>query len=304
MTTFTIRRTLRAAAITLLASLALPMAPASSGVQQAQLEHVFATSNWSKPSTDPSGLAYFPGRKALIVVDSEVEETSHYGNANMWFWKPGVRVIKALKTTAYSMEPTDIAIAAGGKTLYVTDDSADRVFAVRKGPDERWGTADDNVLELMSRNFQSRDPAGVGFGAKSLFVTDGDNTTSDHRVYRLRPGQNGVIDGAAPQGDDFVTFFDTLPLGITKPSDIVFQPGTRHLFIVSADEDIIAEATLKGALVATYDMSHTALISAAGIAFAPSSDDPQVMHLYVADRGKDNDQDPAENDGRVFEFSL
>ena len=303
MTTFTIRRTLRAAAAIAAVSLALPIAPASSGPSQAQLERVFTT-DFAKPSTDPSGLAYLPGRKSLILVDSEVEETPHYENTNVWFWKPAVKVAKTFRTTAYSTEPTDVALASGGNALYIADDSADRVFVVRKGPDVQWGTPDDVVTEIMTRNFQSRDPAGLGFGAKSLFVTDGDNTTSDHRVYRLRPGPNGVIDGAAPQGDDVLTSFDTAPLGITKPSDIVFRAGSKHLFIVSASEDIIVETTLLGDLVATYDMSHTALISAAGVAFAPSSSDASVMHIYVADRGIDNDQDPNENDGRVFEFSF
>ena len=303
MTTFTIRRTLRAAAAVLALSLAMPLTPALSGEPRATFVRVMRTSTWGKPSTDPSGLSYIAGRKALILVDSEVEEGPHFKQTNMWFFKPGDRVVKTFDLTPFSVEPTDVALG-GGTAIYVTDDSEDAVFVVRKGPDATWGTGDDTVLEINTRNFASRDPAGVAFGNKSLFVTDGDNTTSDHRVYRLRPGQNEVIDGAAPQGDDFVTSFDTLPLGISKPSDIVYHSPSKHLFLVSATEEIIVEATLRGALVATYDMSHTSIISAAGITFAPGSQQPGETHVYVADRGVDNEEAPNENDGRIFEFTL
>lgn len=304
MTTFTFRRTLRTALVATALSLVLPQTAAFSGTEQANLVRVLPTSNFAKPSTDPSGLAYIAGQKALIIVDSEVEETSHWEGANVWFVKPGQRVTKMFKTTSYSDEPTDVALGRGGATLYITDDSADRIFVVRKGGDNRWGTADDNVTPIMTRSFGSRDPAGIGFGAKSLFVTDGDNATSDHRVYRLQPGPNGVFDGAAPVGDDVVTSFDTMPLGISKPSDVVFRPGSRHLFIVSADEDIIVESTLRGHLVRTLDMSNTSIISPAGISFGAGSEDPTATHLYVADRGIDNDGAPNENDGRLFEFAV
>jgi len=305
MTTFTLRRTFRTGFGVLAVSLALPQTAAHSGTTpQADLVRVLPTSNFAKPSTDPSGLAYLTGQKALILVDSEVEETSHWAGANVWFVKPGQRVVKMFKTTGYSDEPTDVALGRGGATLYITDDSADRIFVVRKGADSRWGTADDTVTPIMSRSFGSRDPAGIAFGAKSLFVTDGDNTTSDHRVYRLRPGANGIFDGAAPAGDDVVTSFDTNPLGITHPSDVVFRPGSRHLFLVSAEEDVIVEATLRGALVNTWDISNTSIISPAGIAFGAGSQDPTVTHLYVADRGIDNDGAPNENDGRLFEFAV
>jgi DNA-binding beta-propeller fold protein YncE len=284
--------------------LLLPLTPASSGTSQADLIRVIRTSKFAKPSPDPSGLAYLPGNRSLVIVDSEVEEGPLFAGANIWVWKPGKGVQRAFRTTRFSLEPTDVALSSTGKILYITDDTADRVYVWRKGGDGRWGTKDDRVRDLQTRAFGSADPTGATYGAKSLFVTDGDNTVSDHRVYRIRPGRNGRIDGAAPQGDDFVTSFDTVPLGITKPTDVVFQPGSRHLFLVSGNEDVIVEATLRGELVATYDISQAPIVSAAGIAFAPASGNPSATHVYVADRGKDNEDAPAENDGRLFEFDL
>ena len=287
----------------LILGLAFPSIPASSGTKDATLVRIIRTSGFAKPSPDPSGLALLTGTASLLIVDSEVEEGPHWDDANIWIFKPGTGVRRAFKTTRFSMEPTDVAVSGSGSTIAITDDTADRVFLWRKGRDGRWGSGDDRVKPLLSRNFGSADPTGAAYGVGSLFITDGDNTVSDHRVYRLRPGPNGKIDGAAPQGDDFVTSFDTSPLGIRNPTDVVYRSGSQHLFLVSSSEDIIVEATLRGDLVATYDISDTSIRSAAGIAFARATAG-SATHLYVADRGRDNEDAPAENDGRVFEFEL
>ena len=113
-----------------------------------------------------------------------------------------------------------------------------------------------------------------------------------------------MFDGAAPEGDDVVTSFSTKPLGLRRPSDVSYDPATGHLFIVSALDDLIIEATIKGVLVNTYDWSGTNIRYPAGVVVAPASNDPTVNHVYVADRGLDNDEFPNENDGRIFEFAL
>jgi hypothetical protein len=61
---------------------------------------------------------------------------------------------------------------------------------------ESIGTADlDNVAEVQILT--------AGYGAGSLFVTDGDNSAyNPHRIYRIRPGKNRIFNGG---GDDIVT---------------------------------------------------------------------------------------------------
>jgi hypothetical protein len=46
------------------------------------------------------------------------------------------------------------------------------------------------------------------------------------------------------------------------------------------------------------------LHSPAGLAWGPASTNPNVRHLYIADRRVDNGADPNENDGRIFEISF
>jgi hypothetical protein len=297
------RRIARLAAVGLSLAILSPAAPASSA-PTATFVRVIRTFDWTTPSTDPTGLAYLPSKSALVVVDSEVDETSYFQGQNIWFSSLGGRVIRTFDTIDYSAEPTDGAVGGVGNTLYFTDDTTDHVYTVRKGPDGAFGTSDDLVTSFSTEGFGSKDPAGLGFGRKSLFVSDGDNLTSKERVYRIRRGPNRVFDGVAPAGDDIVTSFSTKPLGLRRPSDVAYDPATGHLLIVSALDDFIAETTMRGTLVATYDMSATKMRYPAGITLAPASGDPAATHVYVADRGLDNDEHPNENDGRIFEFDL
>jgi DNA-binding beta-propeller fold protein YncE len=293
----------RIALVGLSLTLVMP-APPASAAPTATFVRVIRTFRWNTPSPDPTGLAYLPAKRALVVVDSEVDETPHFQGKNIWFAKLRGGVIRSFDTLDYSVEPTDVAVAGVGKALFVSDDSMDRVFTIKKGPDKAFGTADDPVTSFSTRGFGSHDPAGLAFGAKSLWVTDGDNLTSKQRVYRIRRGSNGVFDGVAPGGDDIVKSFSTVGMGLRRPSDIAYDPDTGHLFIVSALDDFIAETTITGSLVRTYDMSATNMRYPAGIVLAPASNGSGDVHVYVSDRGLDNDDHPKENDGRIFEFKL
>ncbi|TGS23839.1 hypothetical protein EN828_33600, partial [Mesorhizobium sp. M2D.F.Ca.ET.185.01.1.1] len=67
----------------------------------------------------------------------------------------------------------------------------------------------------------------------------------------------------------------------------------------------VAMVTTTGELLGTLDISAANAKKPAGLALAPSSDDPSHhMSLYIVDRGVDNDSNPTENDGKVYEFQL
>jgi hypothetical protein len=275
----------------------------ASAAGTATVVRVIRTSAWAEPSTDPTGLACLPNRNALVVADSEVEETERFAGVNVWFATPRGRVLQAFDTLRFSTEPADVAVGRDGKVLFFSDDGLGRIYVLRIGRDEAWGTDDDRARWFSSRGFGSADPSGLGFGAGSLFITDGDNGTSDHAVYRLRPGKDGRFDGVTAGGDDVVTSFDTEPVGISRPSDVAFDESSRHLFLVSAMDKVIVETTLAGREVMSYDVSSSQIRSASGITLALGSASAGT-HVNVADRGRDNDGYPHENDGRIFEFEL
>jgi hypothetical protein len=276
------------------------MAPSDAAAQtDAEVTRVTRTSRWHRPSPDPSGIAYIPGSGKLIVTDGEVEETPQWRGANVWFTTLQAHPTGSWSTRPASSEPTGVAVL-GRRTLFLADDDRDRVFRWRRGADRRWGTRDDRVASFSTRPFGSGDPEGVALGPTSLFVIDG----ADAKVYRLRPGKNGRFDGVPPEGDDRVSSFDTTDLGLRDPEGGVYDPDTGDLFLVSRMDRVIVETTVDGVLVESFDLSASSISRPSDIALAPASDGDSGMHAYVTDRGADNDTDPDENDGRIFEFAL
>jgi hypothetical protein len=284
--------------VALSAIVSTPLEAAADGTT-ATVVAVTQTSTWFRPSPDPSGLTYMRGADRLVVTDAEVEEMPLWRGRNVWFtgldgWPTG-----GWSTTRWTREPSGIAVM-GRRTLYVTDDDRDTLYRIRRGPDERWGTADDRVSRISTVDFGSRDPEGVCIGAGSIFVIDG----TGHTVFRLTRGANGRFDGAPPAGDDQVTSFDTLGLGLRDPEGGYYDASARELYLISRKDLVIVRATPSGDLIESIDISDSGILRPADIALAPGSADASVTHVYIVDRGVDNNTDPRENDGRLFEFEL
>lgn len=276
----------------------LPPLPASAA-PTAEVVRIIETSAWAKPSTDPSGIAYRADAGKLVVVDGEVEETTYWDGANVWFVTLTGTATKSWSTTRHSEEPVGIA-APGGSTMWIADDDVGEILRWRAGKDGRWGTRDDRVKVISTRAFGANDPEGIAFAEGSLFVADG----ATAEVYRLDPGPNGRIDGVPPSGDDTVSHFDASALGIRDPEGVAFDASSGTLLLVSRRDLVMARVTLDGALVESIDISTSGILRPSDVTLAPGSDDASETHVYVTDRGLDNGNDPDQNDGRIFEFEL
>ena len=159
------------AAAVVLVSLFLPATARAQTT--ASVIHVTETSAWARPSPDPMGLAYLPSDRRLIVADSEVDELSMFDGANVFMMTTGGSQRRGLDMTSYTREPADVTVGPKGRTLLLSDDLIDRIFRVGRGRDGRWGTDDDRVRMFPTKLFGSSDPEGLGYGAGSLFITDG-----------------------------------------------------------------------------------------------------------------------------------
>ncbi|PYT05913.1 MAG: hypothetical protein DMF49_12765, partial [Acidobacteria bacterium] len=118
------------------------------------------------------------------------------------------------------------------------------------------------------------------------------------------PGANGVFDGAPPSGDDIVSHFDTSVLGLGDPEGVSYNADNDSLFIVSRDAQFAVETTTAGVPIRNIDFSSAGVKKPAAVAYAPGSVNPAEKHLYISDRGVDNNTDPNENDGKVVELAL
>ena len=267
-------------------------------VMEAFLVQTIHTWQFEPPSPDSSGLTYLPDTGRLLVSDSEVVEMPIYDGANVFDVTLQGGLSSTFDTTAFSEEPTGIAYKPDGQRLFITDDNDDDVFEVSAGTDGHYGTADDIVTSFDTRDFGSHDPEGITYDSSEdrLFIVDGVNA----EVYAVSPGPNGIFDGV----DDEIAQFDTESIGILDPEGIAFNSAHGTLFLVGEPEETVAEVTTNGDLVQLIDISEANAKKPAGLAFAPRSNDASVMSLYIADRGVDNDSDPDENDGKVYEVGL
>lgn len=262
------------------------------------LVQIIDSSQFDPPSPDPSGVAFLSDKGHLVVSDAEVEEMSLFEGANIFEVSTSGALNRAFGIVTFSNEPTGVAYAPQGNRLFFADDQSDIVFELAAGLDGNFGTEDDGLTWFGTRAFDSHDPEGVAYEglANRLFITDGVNA----EIYEVRAGPNGLFDGV----DDQISHFDTERLGVLDPEGIEFNPDTGNLYIVGKPEEIVAEVTTTGELVAAIDISAANPRKPAGLAYGRRSDNPDEMSLYVTERGVDNDSDPDENDGKIYEFGL
>ncbi|WP_309648940.1 PKD domain-containing protein [Nocardioides sp.] len=279
-------------------------APASAAVPTttATLVRTVATSALSPALPDPAGIVYLPGRDSFLISDSEVDETPVFEGANVLETTRSGAVLDRGLTTAYTKEAAGIGHDPTSGHAFVSDDDQFRVHEIDPGADGRYGTADDTRTWFSTAAFGSTDPEDVTYFPPTgeLFVLDG----ADHDVHRVDPGPNGRFDGVAPTGDDTATELDVEVYGAEDPEGIGYHPGRGTLVVVDSTSEAVYELNRQLMLVSRVDIAVTGQVFAAGITVAPATDDPGRYDLYVVDRGVDNDTDPDENDGRLFELRV
>ncbi len=264
------------------------------------------TYQWNPPSPDPSGIIYLPSSDHLMVVDGEVDEMQIYAGANVFeSTRPG-NLVTSYTTLPWSNEPTGISLNLTNQHLLISQDTPPKiVYDVDPGPNGTYFNSDDVRTSFVTMDFGSGDPEGVTYanGLGVLFFVDGVNS----EVYRVDPGPNGLFDGIG----DVVTSFDTESLGMIDPEGIAYNPDNGNLYIAgktrnigNVNFDTLLEVTTSGNLVQTIDVSDANANKLSGLAYAPCSNNPSLMCLYIVDRAVDNNSDPNENDGEIYVMSL
>ncbi len=258
------------------------------------------TSAWNPAAPDPSGVVHLPGPDRLAVVDSEVDEVTGagYHGVNLWVTRRNGTVTETGTTfPTFSKEPTGLGHDPETDTLFISDDSAKRIWMDTRGNDGLFGTADDVVTSIDAQAYGSGDTEDPEFDPVTghLFFVDGVN----REVYEIDP-VNEVFGDA----DDVMTHFDVGQFGPTDWEGLGSDPS-RGTLLVGARTKEIYEVTKSGALVRIIDASNIPdLRRISGLGMAPASDGSGRMNYWIVDRAVDNGADPNENDGKLFEISV
>jgi DNA-binding beta-propeller fold protein YncE len=275
-------------------------AQASQGIR---LLNVMDTSSWDPPSPDPVGIDYHPGLGRLIVSDSEVDEMGIFQGVNIFEVSTSGQVVATCNTLSFASEPSGIAVNPDNGHIFIAQDDHGKIYEVEPARDGDQCSYDKVVNTIDTGAFNSYDLEGLAYGEGKLFIAVGEDVDGAG-INVLSPGPNKIFDGIPPTGDDQVTKFDTLSLGLQDPEGIGFHPERGTLFIVSRTEKMLVETTTSGKALESYSLSFTEIKKPSGVGIGPSSLDPEKYSIYVTARGVDNDQDPNENDGKIYELGL
>ncbi len=283
------------------ASMPAEGAPGAGAAVSAQLVlPVTETSGFTPVSPDSSGITYLPNRDHLLISDSEVNEMPIFANVNLWELTLSRGQEDTGVTLPLSDEPTGLSYNPNNHHLYVSDDTGTRsVYDIDPGADGRYGTGDDIGVRLRTSPLGSSDPEGVAYDPVSgnIFIVDG----VGDEVYQVDPGPDGLFNDV---GDTLVGSFDVEVHGAIDPEGIAHNPFDDTLLVLDRKSHMVYEVTKSGTLIRTIDVEAADAKKEAGIVLAPASNGSAAWNMYIVARGTDNDSNPNENDGRLYEMSV
>jgi hypothetical protein len=226
-------------------------------------------------------------------VDSEVDEVTPRGAANMWALNLDgtLKPNGAISLYGYTTEPTGIAFDPATGKMYITDDDARTVFVT--------SVANPSVklAQFATTPLGGDDPEDVAFNPVNghLYIANGSDTahqkiievdSSGTQVIRNIPLPAVIKD---PEAVYYDAAHDVFFVGIENGHDIWMLDHNGNIL-----NDINIFANYRNPV-------NNGSVNLKGLTLAPSSDpndDPSVLSLYVADFGVSH-----VNDGRLFEIS-
>lgn len=273
--------------------------PASAADVNATLIRTINTAAFNPPSPDPSGIAYVSSSNKLVICDGEVDEMNIYAGANLFEMSLTGDLQATSNTLAFSREPVGCAYNPENGHFYISSDDQKRVFDIDPGSDGKLFTSDDTRTSLSTSSLcGSSDPEGLAYSNGELWVIDGVNA----EVYKITPGTDELFNGE----NENCTHFDASSLGLNDPEGGEIDPDHPGiLYVVGSPVNTVFQLTTSGTLTRTIGIAAANPRKTAGLAAVPKSvTGRSTGDLYIADRRVDNNSNPNENDGKVYQFKL
>jgi hypothetical protein len=227
---------------------------------------------------DPSGIMY--DSNEFIIVDSEVNETPLFSGVNVFRFNSKMELIESMYAS-YTDEPTGVSFDGDG-ACYISDDSGPkRIYKVDSGQDGECFTSDDVVSEMRTLAYDIPDPEGVFFGNGALIIAGG----TDQKVTIIRDEVHS----------------DLVLAGMTDVEGVALRNGT--IYAVGSPREYVFKYDEFGQELGSIFLG-LGIRKPSGVTFAPSTDGSLGVSMFVTARGVDNNYDPDENDGKIYEYKL
>ena len=244
-------------------------------------------------SWDPSGLAYNAATGTLYLVNSEVDEVTPRGAANMWALNLDgtLKPNGAISLYGYTTEPTGVAFDPATGKMYITDDDTFNVYVTNVA------NPSVKLASFATKPLGGDDPEDVSFNPINghLYIANGSDIAHPKII---------EIDSSGTQ----VIRNILLPAVIKDPEAVVYDAAHDVFFVGIENGHDIWMVDHNGNILndinifANYrNPVNNGSVNLKGLTLAPSSDpndDPSVLSLYAADFGVSH-----VNDGRLFEIS-
>lgn len=123
---------------------------------------------------EPEDLAWYPRNRVLYACDDDKDMVFGIKSGpDHRFGSLDDRSAVVLKTRRFgSGDPEGMTYVSFKGALVIADDSAQRIYKVRRGPDRKFGSGDDIVRSFSTPPLGIDHPEGVAFqpGTRSLFI--------------------------------------------------------------------------------------------------------------------------------------
>ncbi len=258
---------------------------------------IIDTTQWPKPSPDPSGVTWIPGATpgtgTLLMSDSEIDETPFFRPDNLFFLSETAVFDHSTSLQSFTKEPTGIVFNSVDGFLYISDDNLKKIFKV--DPDNP-----GVQLGSFSTNSFAVDCEDVGYDpvTNHLFIMNGGGGgAAENTIVETTTGGTVIQSMKLP-----AAISDAEAIAYDYINQVFYVSGTfsADIFVVSRDGKTILDTIT---ILEDYRNPITdTRVRPKGLTLAPSSDpndDSSVMSLWVADYGKDQVMD-----GRIFELQL
>jgi hypothetical protein len=257
------------------------------------------------PSIDPAGILYHEPTGSLFIADSEINEVPaafDIVQANIFNTTVAVdSTIAQWDVTprqafepARNREPTGITYCPSDNHFYVSNDDSKFIYRYE------YDGFDLTLVDWMDLGTYTRDPEGITCDPLTgrLYVTGGTDVNIIVIEYNDSFSYIETLDLLTTAGD---------PNGVPQDGEgIAFDPGTGHLFVLSDPDEALFEFTTGGSFIQklSYEYFNPDATNAQGLSIGPATSDPLKTSFYISDAGLDNDYDPNERDGMIYEVEI